>query len=142
LQRLGDTAFVSQENVELVHEVTTVLNEEGVEAVLPYVHPDFEFSTPRQISLEPETYRGHEGLRRYFDQWSDAADRVRILLADVFDAGDAVVFAGRLAARGRATGIETELPMAGIWHVRDGRAVGLDIFPSLAEAKEAAGLDP
>ena len=133
---------MSRDNVELVHRVTTALNEEGVEAVLPYVHPDFEFSTPPQISLEPETYTGHEGLRRYFDQWSDAADRIRILLIEVFDAGDAVVFSGTLSARGRTTGIETELPMAGIWHVRNGRATGLDIFPTLEEARDAAGLEP
>ena len=131
---------MSQENVELARELTTVLNEEGVEAVLPYIHPDFEFSTPPQISLEPETYRGHDGLRRYFDQWSDAADQVRVVTDELFDAGDAVVFSAQLTARGRATGIETALPMAGIWHVRDGQAIGLDIFPTLDEAREAAGL--
>ena len=129
-----------QDNVELAHTVMNLLNDEGVEAALAYIHPDFEFSTPPQISLEPETYRGHDGLRRYFDQWSDAADRVRLIPGELIDAGDSVVFSGRLAARGRETGIETELPMAGIWHVRDGQAVGLDIFSTLDEARSAAGI--
>jgi ketosteroid isomerase-like protein len=133
---------VSQENVDLARKVMSLLNDEGVEAVLAYIHPDFEFSTPPAISLEPDTYRGHDGLRRYFDEWSDAADQVRLIPGELIDAGDSVVFSGTLTARGRETGIETELPMAGIWHVRDGRATGLDIFPSFEEAKEAAGLEP
>jgi ketosteroid isomerase-like protein len=132
---------VSQENVELARKVMSLLNDEGVDAVLEYVHPDFEFSTPPQISLEPETYRGHEGLRRYFDQWADAADRVQLIAGELIDAGDSVVFSATLTARGRETGIETELPMAGIWHVRDGKATGLDIFASFEKAKETAGLD-
>jgi ketosteroid isomerase-like protein len=131
---------VSQENVELARKVTTALNETGVEAAIPYIHPDFEFSTPPQISLEPETYRGHDGLRRYFDQWSDAADRVRIMLEEVLDGGDAVVFSGRLCARGRATGIETELPMAGVWHVRDRKVAALEIHSTLDEARDSAGM--
>ena len=117
------------------------LNSEGVDAVMPYLHPDFEFSTPPQISLEPETYRGHDGLRRYFDQWADAADRVRIELDEILEGeGDTVVFSARLAARGRATGIETELPMAGVWHVRDGRATTLEIHSTLDEARDSAGI--
>jgi ketosteroid isomerase-like protein len=131
---------VSQENVELTRNVTTAFNEGGVEALLPYVHPDFEFSTPPQISLEPETYRGHDGLRRYFGQWADAADRVRILLDEVLDGGDTVVFSGWLSARGRATGIETELPMAGVWHVRDRQVIALEIHPTLDDARDSAGI--
>ena len=132
---------MSKDDVELIREVTTILNEEGVEAILPYVHPDFEFSTPPQISLEPETYRGHDGLRRYFDQWSDAADRVRIELDEIFEGErDTVVFSGRLSARGRATGIETALPMAGVWHVRDRKATALEIHSTLDEARDSAGI--
>jgi ketosteroid isomerase-like protein len=132
---------VSQEDVELLRDALKALNDEGVDAVLPYIHPEFEFSTPPSISLEPETYRGHEGLRRYFSQWYDAADRVSVVPDRFFDAGDRVVVSIRLAARGRETGIETELPAAMVWHVRDRQAVGLEIFPTLEEAKEAAGLD-
>ena len=134
---------MSQEDVELLREVFKHLGSEGVESVLPYLHPEFEFSTPPSISLEPETYRGHDGMRRYFEQWADAADRVEILPQEFFDAGErGIVVSFRLMARGRETGIETELPAAMVWHVRDRQAVGLDIYPTLEEAKEAAGLDP
>ncbi len=131
---------MSQEDVELLREALKALDDEGVDAVLPYIHPEFEFSTPPSISLEPETYRGHDGLRRYFDQWYDAADLVRVLPEEFFDAGDRVVVSIRLVARGKETGIESELGAAMIWHVRGRQAVALEIYPTLDEAKEAAGL--
>jgi ketosteroid isomerase-like protein len=132
---------VSHDDIELLREALDALNEQDVDAVLPYIHPDFKFSTPPQISVEPETYRGREGLRRYFAQWADAADRVLIVPGEFFDAdGDAVVVSVRLVARGRETGIETELPAAMVWHVRGRQAVGLEIYPTLDEAREAAGI--
>ena len=134
---------MSQEDVELLRETLHKLNSEDVEAVIPFIHPDFEFSTPPSISVEPQTYRGHDGMRRYFEQWADAADRVKVVPDEFFDAGDrGVVVSIRLTARGRETGIETELPAAMVWHVRDRQAVALEIFPTLEEAKKAAGLDP
>ena len=131
---------MSQEDVELLQEVLEALDEGGVDAVLPFIHPDFEFSTPPSISVEPETYRGHDGLRRYFDQWYDAADLVRVVPEEFFDAGDRVVVDFRLMARGKETGIESELRAGMVWHMRNGQAVGLEIFPTLADAKETAGL--
>jgi ketosteroid isomerase-like protein len=130
---------VSQEDVELLREALKALDDEGVDAVLPYIHPDFVFSTPPSISLEPETYRGHDGLRRYFDQWYDAADLVRVLPEQFLDAGDRVVVEIRLVARGKETGIESELRAAMVWHVRGRQATECEIFPTLEEAKRAAG---
>ena len=132
---------MSREDVELLRETLAALNEEGVDAVLPFIHPEFEFSTPPAISVEPQTYRGHDGLRRYFDQWADAADRVMVVPDEFFDGdGDAVVVSVRLAARGRETGIETELPAAMVWHVHRQQAIGLEIYPTLEEARAAAGI--
>jgi uncharacterized protein len=131
---------VSQEDVELLREALAALDEGGVEAVLPFIDPEFEFSTPPQISVEPDTYRGHDGMRRYFAQWYDAADLVRLVPEEFIDAGDRVVVDVRLMARGKETGIETELPAGMVWHVRDGRAVRAEIFPTLEESREAAGL--
>jgi ketosteroid isomerase-like protein len=133
---------VSQEDIELVRSALDLLNTQDVEAVLPFIHPEFEFSTPPAISVEPQTYRGHDGLRLYFEQWTDAADRVGLVADELLDAqGDAVIASARLVARGRETGIETELAVGMVWHVHGGLAVGLEIYPTFDEAKRAAGVD-
>ena len=66
---------------------------------------------------------------------------MRLIADELFDgAGDAVVASARLVARGRETGIETELQVGMVWHVRDSKVVGLEIYPTLEEARRAAGI--
>jgi hypothetical protein len=63
---------MSQENVEIMRSAYAALAEQGVEAVLPFTDPQFEGSTPSSLASEPDTYRGHEGVRRYFGSFGDA----------------------------------------------------------------------
>ena len=37
-------------------------------------------TTPANLAAEPDTYRGHEGIRRYFDSFYDVMDEVRFRL--------------------------------------------------------------
>src|SRR4029450_9102856 len=53
------------------------LNESGVEAALDRIHPDFAGVTPPELSPEPDTYRGHDGVRRYFAGYEGVMDQVR-----------------------------------------------------------------
>ena len=57
---------MSRQDLEVVRSMLATLNESGVEAALDQIHPDFEGVTPPELSPEPDTYRGHEGIRRYF----------------------------------------------------------------------------
>ena len=47
-----------------------------MEALLPFIHPDFEVTTPAGLAAEPDTYRGPEGIRRYFESFYEAMDEV------------------------------------------------------------------
>jgi hypothetical protein len=49
--------------LETVRRAHTALAEEGVEALLAFADPEFEL-TPPSIASEPDTYRGHDGVRR------------------------------------------------------------------------------
>ena len=40
------------------------------------IHPEFEVTTPQSLASEPDTYRGHEGIRRYFDSFYEAMENV------------------------------------------------------------------
>ena len=43
---------------------------------MPFVHPEFEVTTPPGLAAEPDTYRGPGGVRRYFESFYEAMDRV------------------------------------------------------------------
>ena len=82
---------MSSQNVELVRRGFEALSEGGVEALLPFIHPEFEVTTPANLASEPDTYRGHEGIRRYFDSFYDAMDEVRFEPGEFQEAGGRVI---------------------------------------------------
>jgi ketosteroid isomerase-like protein len=129
---------VSQDNADVLREALAALDRGGVEAVLPYIDPEFEFTTPPNVSVEPDTYRGHDGLRRYFDSFYEIMDKVSLVPDEFIAIGDRVVVPMRLVARGRETGIESEIHTVGVWTLRDGKVTGTEIFVTLEEAMEAA----
>ncbi|HSJ17160.1 MAG TPA: nuclear transport factor 2 family protein [Solirubrobacterales bacterium] len=134
---------MSKENVELVKRGFDAFAREGWRALLPFLHPEFEAITPPDVAMEPDTYRGAEGVRRYFESFEDAMEDIRFVTTGEFiDAGDKVVVPFRLAARGRESGIEVEQPAVQVWTLKDGKALRLEVFGSREQAFGAAGLDP
>lgn len=114
------------------------LNRGDVEALLARLAPEFEMAVPAEMGVEPRTYRGPEGFRRWFDSFSEFME-IRVESHDLIAVGDRVVAPHTLHARGRETGIDTEQYTAQVWHIRDGKAEMLEVFPTLDEALEAAG---
>jgi ketosteroid isomerase-like protein len=131
---------MSREDVDNVRRGFEALARDGVEALLDFIDPEFEATTSPELSPEPSTYRGHEGLRRYFDSFYEVMEEIRFEPEEFIDAGERVVVPVRLVARGRGTGIEAEQRLAMVWTLREGKAVRLDTYPTKAEALAAAGL--
>jgi ketosteroid isomerase-like protein len=131
---------MSQENVEIVRSAYAALAEQGVEAVLPLIDPRFETTTPSSLASEPDTYRGHQGVRRFFDSFGDAMEGVYFEGQEFTAVGDKVLVDTLLHARGRATGIETEQRAFLVWTLREGMATRLETFAEKERALEAVGL--
>ncbi|HEX4564490.1 MAG TPA: nuclear transport factor 2 family protein, partial [Solirubrobacteraceae bacterium] len=122
------------ENMSLLREGFEALSSGDERRILTFAHPDFETVVPPELSAEPDTYRGHEGIRRYFKLFDDAMEGVRFEAERMWEAGDSVVALVRLTARGKQTGIAVEQRSAQVWTIRDGRALRAQTFPELAEA--------
>jgi uncharacterized protein len=131
-----------QRNVEILRAGFQAFNEGDIERILAFTHPQFEAVVPPELSAEPDTYRGHDGVRRYFESFAEAMEDVRFEPQRFWDAGDAVVVAMRMTAKGRQTSIPVEQRFAQIWTLRDDRAKSVRTFASLPEALQAAGLTP
>ena len=132
---------MSQENVDIVRRVTEAFNGGDIERILEVLHPDFETSVPPEFSAEPDTYSGHEGIRRYFESFNEAMADVHFHQEGFRDVGPYVVVSLRLTARGRTTGIAVEQRLAQVWTVREGKPVQVRNFASMAQALRAAGLE-
>jgi ketosteroid isomerase-like protein len=131
---------MSQENVEIVRLGYQALNKGGVEAVLPFLDPDFEMQISPEVGPEPQTVYGHDGVRQWFAAALDVLESIRMEPDELVDAGDRVVAPVRIIATGRGSGIESEQRVTQVWTVRDGRAVRMNAYIDRKAALEAAGL--
>jgi ketosteroid isomerase-like protein len=132
---------VLDDNVEIVRRAAEAFNEGGAEGILPFIHPDFEATTPPELASEPDTYRGHEGVRRYFDSFYEVMEEIRWEPREFRQVGDRVVVEFTLHARGKTTGLEFGQEAVMVWELRDGKAIGLTVHPTLDEALAAAQTD-
>jgi uncharacterized protein len=129
---------VSRPNLEVAREGFEAMRDGDVEALLPFVHPEFELTTPPNLAAEPDTYRGKEGVRRYFSSFYEAMDRVWFEADDFVEVGGRVIVPTVLRTRGRTTGIETEQRLVQVWELKDELAFRIEVYPTIEEAMEAA----
>ena len=130
---------------KLVRRLFDAHNRGGGDALLgvfdDVFDPDFEFR-PATVgtfgSAERSTYRGREGMERYYHDRAEAFDGGEVHIRSVEPAGDAVIVHARSTARGRASGATVEEDIALVYWARDGRLVRGEVFRSARDAREAA----
>lgn len=95
----------------------------------------------RIASVEGATYRGHDGIRRYFEDMDGAWQERHNETCEIEVLGPDLVLTDNLArAVGRPSGVGVELRSAILWELSDGKIVKVHVCPSRGEALEAAGL--
>jgi ketosteroid isomerase-like protein len=129
---------MASENLKIIKDGFQAFNTGGVDGILPFIHPDFEATTPPELASEPDTYRGHDGVRRWFNSFYEVMDQIRWEAHEFHEVGDRVIADFTLKARGKTTGLEFGQHAFQVWELRDGKAIGVDLYPTLDEALEAA----
>ena len=110
------------------------LAQEGIEGLIRFIDPAFETTTPAGLAAEPDTYRGHDGVRRYWASFEEIMDDIRFEPQRMTRLGDGVLVDLVVRARGKATGIEVEQHIVQVWELREGKAVGAETYASEADA--------
>ena len=113
--------------------------EETVEVAVAVADPEIVLAS-RLTSVEGATYRGHEGIRRYFADMTDAWQQWRNEVTEIREvAPNAVLMDITLRAQGRS-GVEVELSSSVVWVVANGAVTEVHVYATRDEALEAAGL--
>jgi ketosteroid isomerase-like protein len=118
---------------ELVREILDAINREDVGAVLTRVRPDFEWRT-LESSPVAGTYRCHEEVQRYVEDWLATFEKVRIDVEEITEAGDEVLVVVRGRGRGRGSGIEVNNRYCQVWTVRGGAAARMREYDTREQA--------
>ena len=134
-----DTArAMSEANVELAYRAIDAINRRHLGAFLPLMDEDVE-AVSRIVSVEGGLH-GHDGIRRWWENWFDVFPDYQIEVVDVRDLGDLIVAALRALGHGAGSDLpfEDTIWLASRW--RRGKCVWWRIFNTADEALEAAGL--
>jgi len=130
---------MSQKNVEIALATANAVNRGDYGALLALWDEAAEFY-PLRAQLEGRSYRGHDGMERFMAEVAEQWDEVRFEIEESRDAGERVVSTGRFRARGRASGVDINVPLGVLTRVRRGKVVYMRFFSDPADALEAAGL--
>ena len=131
---------MSRENVELLHRAIDTFNRRDLEGFLALNDPDVEF-TPYERAIEGlGPYRGHDGVRSWWDEALEILPDLRVELHEVRDLGDMTLVRGRLSGHGAGSGVPFERTYWGVFRWHDKRTVWWHAFQSEAEALDAVGL--
>jgi ketosteroid isomerase-like protein len=141
---------VSVENVELVRRLYAALASEGSvreferrltdEALSQFLDPRIEWLPVPDSLLAADSYRGFEGVRRFWGEFVSTWDRYRVEPLSFHDAGDQVAVVVRIV--GRTHELTVDDTRSSLLTVRDGRVVRVESFADAEGAREAAGLPP
>jgi ketosteroid isomerase-like protein len=130
---------MSQPDIEFVKRAFEAMSS-GLDDALPLIDPEFEMVTTAQYAAEPDTYRGHEGVRRWFAGFDGVMDRVRVEPRRLEDAGDGqVIVEFTLYARGLSSGIEAGQPALAVVTLRRQKLLRIEFYESVDAARSAVG---
>jgi ketosteroid isomerase-like protein len=107
---------------EVVRHMFDALNDDGTEAALEWFADDFRGVVPPELSAEPDTYDGHDGVRRYFDSFNEIVNDLRFDAEELVEvAPGAVAGRGLITGEGRESGIPIEMRLPFLIRVRGGK---------------------
>jgi ketosteroid isomerase-like protein len=92
------------------------------------------------LESEATVYRGHEGVRQWVRDIDEALADIRLDFPEIRDLSDRIVAIGRLRARGKASGAESESPFGCVVESKNGKATRVRVFLDPKAALEAAAL--
>ena len=130
---------MSEENADVVRRAFELLNRGDVEGLVTLCDDDFLMDMSERV-FNPDSYRGHDGIRRFYEGVGDAWESYRWDVEETRVAGDSVVAMLHCHAEGRA-GPRVDWRVAWLWKFRRGRPVSLRFYRDRAKALEAAGLE-
>ena len=133
---------MSQENVDVVRRAWDCWIAGDMDQLFTFFHPEVVWSTTNFEGWpEDDVYQGHDGVRRFFEQWRASWDRYEAGIHEIVDAGgdDVLVFCWQ---RGYGSGsqVPVEMDFGQATTVRDGLIQRMDAYSDPDAARAALGL--
>jgi ketosteroid isomerase-like protein len=126
---------MSQEKVELLYRGFDAWNRRDLETAIAGSHADVEITPVRGPASS--TYRGHEGMRRFWDDIIGTFPDFSTEVVEARDLGDYVVGIVRIRGKGTGSAVSSEQTVWFVSQWRDGKLLWYCAYESESEALEA-----
>jgi ketosteroid isomerase-like protein len=134
---------MSEENVEaIIHKAHEAFNRRDQEAWVACWAEDCEWRPALERGIEGDegVFRGHDGLRRWWQAMSEAWKELESEVHEVRAAGEQALAFVTVRGRGRLSDVVIEGQFFELVTVRGGKVLASRDFSDRAEALKAAGL--
>jgi ketosteroid isomerase-like protein len=131
---------VTVDRIATVRASFDAIGRVDLDALLALYHDDVEFLPVTGTKVERGGYRGHAGVREYFEEVAPVWEEMQPYGGDFREVGDSVVVIGGCRVRGRGSGAETDSPMAWVITFRGDKIASHRGFADADKALEAAGV--
>jgi ketosteroid isomerase-like protein len=132
---------MSEENVEVVRDLFAATNERDFPRALSHYAEDVELIAAADSFLEPGTFNGRRAVGQWFGNWLAAFEPgYHFNIEETRDLGDVVFLYATCYGRGRTSGVEVHSQTGFLYSLRGGKIARVELYPSRAEALNAAGL--
>jgi uncharacterized protein len=130
---------MSEADIEMLRSGYEAFSRGDWEAALASAHPDLEMKTADRVT-SPGTYRGVAVVTRFLQDFLEPFEEILIEPEEFFEKDDRIVALVRIRLRPRGSSAVVQNRIGHLWTVRDGKVVGLEIFPEREKALDAVGV--
>jgi ketosteroid isomerase-like protein len=129
---------VGPDNVAVIKQVFEAFSTREIDALVELLDPGVLFEPAPTFARPHRSYRGHSGMRQYFEDVADTWDRLEVNIQEYRHAGSYVLAFGRIYAAGG--GSVADDPASFVWRLEGGKVVWGKVFRRRGDALDAAGL--
>ena len=123
------------DDATLLEALFDASNRGDLDAIVALVDPEFEGVVPSSMSVEPDVYRGTDGVRRYFESFWDVVDGMRFEIEETEQHGDWVVARLHATGSGRLSGAPIDNHPVIACKARADLVTHMSAFPDMEAAR-------
>jgi ketosteroid isomerase-like protein len=116
---------------EIALEAFEAFGRDDIDAVLELCDPDVIVRDPERTGT---TFRGPDGLRRFFAEWMENWEEYRSVPVELTEAGGELLVRAHQTGKGRLSGIEINQDLFVVVRLRDGKFVEYRIYTHREDA--------
>jgi ketosteroid isomerase-like protein len=123
-------------NVDIMRSAFDAFGRGDLEAVLALCDPEVVLRDPQRTGT---TFRGAEGIRRFWQEWLENWQEYRVEPSDFEEHGDEVLVRAEQSGRGKLSGIELRQDLFSVARVRNGKVVEYRLYTNREDAVASMG---